>query len=361
MSNSFTSPPTLADETTVVAGQPIGEGAVTLMSQTANYLWSTGGTHNCLSQAWAEGQFNQKGLTYQPMVEYVIPILSRDHYDLHIHFIALGPGGIRSTLTIGASSYTDEVLSTGAGPHVIESTITVTSTPSQSYGVLSIEVKHTSGTPNHHEIRSLAAHWVAKASPVSTGAQADGLLNTFTPFGINRVGNDYPLSSRWGVNMLENIETLRRRPMVYASWSGVDNLNAAPVSDTDPAPALYVGVGDMEVLYSPVYIPHEAFEGGNFYTITVWLNVVNIGVIDSSVTYVIMGQEITVTTNGWSSYQITVRPDQDEDMSQAFNLSIYRAGFENDQENWLSLVSISRNATSAPLLPYVKGFVMWGI
>jgi hypothetical protein len=24
-------------------------------------------------------------------------------------------------------------------------------------------------------------------------------------------------------------------------------------------------------------------------------------------------------------------------------------------------VSISRNATNAPLLPYVKGFVMWGI
>jgi len=334
---------------------------VTLMSQTANYLWSVGGTHNCLSQAWAEGQFNQQGLTYQPMVEYVIPILSRDHYDLHIHFIALGPGGVRSTLTIGASSYTDEVLSTGAGPHVIESTITVTSTPSQSYGVLSIEVKHTAGSPNHHEIRSLAAHWVAKASPVSTGAQADGLLNTFTPFGINRVGNDYPLSSRWGVNMLENIETLRRRPMVYASWSGVDNLNAAPTSDTDPAPALYVGVGDMEVLYSPVYIPHEAFDGDNFYTITVWFNMVNISALYPSVSYVIMAQEITLTANGWSSHDITVRPESDEEMSQLFNFSVYRAGLDNADSNWEFLLNIEQNPTLTPGVPWIKGLCIWGV
>jgi len=68
MSNSFTTPPTLADEVTVVAGQVIGEGAVTAMSDTANYLFAYGGTHNVLSQAWAQGQFTQKGTTYQPMV-----------------------------------------------------------------------------------------------------------------------------------------------------------------------------------------------------------------------------------------------------------------------------------------------------
>jgi hypothetical protein len=61
MSNSFPTPPLLADETTVVAGLPIGEGAVTRMSETMNYLWHYGSTTNALSQAWAEGQFVQKG------------------------------------------------------------------------------------------------------------------------------------------------------------------------------------------------------------------------------------------------------------------------------------------------------------
>ena len=359
MANSFTSPPTLADEVTVVAGQPIAEGAITAMSDTANYLWSVGGTHAVVSQSWAEGQFEQKGTTYQEMVSYTIPIMSRMHYDLHIHYIALGPGGVRATLTIGANSYTDEVLSTGAGPHVIESTITVTTTPTQSYGVLSIEVKHTSGTPNHHEIRTLAARWIPWTSPVAQGAQADGNLNTFTPFGIGRAGNDYPLTTRWGVNMLENIETLRRRPISYVSWSGVDNLNAAPTSSSDPAPALYLGVGDIEVLFSPVYIPHEAFETNNFYTITIWLNMHN--PLSQSVSYRILDQTITTSSAGWQQFTIDVRPDQDEEMSELFNLSIYRVGLDNDEDNWNYLVSLTNTPPTAPNLPYVRGLCIWGV
>ena len=361
MSNSFTTPPTLADEVTVVAGQVIGEGAVTAMSDTANYLYAYGGTHNVISQAWAEGQFTQKGTTYQPMVEYMIPIITHEHYELHLHLIALGPGGIRSTLTIGSDVYTAETLSTGAGPHIIEQTVTVTSTPLASYGTLSIEVKHTTGTPNHHEIRTLAAHWVAKASPLSTGALPDGKLNIYTPFGINRVGNDYPLSARWGVDMLENIETLRRRVLAYTSWSGVDNLFAAPTSVSDPAPAVYLGVGDIEVLFSPVFIPHEAFDGDNFYTITVWFNMVNISALYPSVSYVIMGQEITLTANGWSSHDITIRPDQDEEMSQLFNFSVYRAGLDNADHNWEFLLNIEQNPTLTPGVPWIKGLCIWGV
>jgi hypothetical protein len=361
MSNSFTSPPTLADEVTVVAGQPIGEGAITAMSESANYLFAYGGTHSVVSQAWAEGQFTQKGTTYQPMVEYKIPIITHEHYDLHIHVIALGPGGIRSTLTIGSSSYTDEVLSTGAGPHLIESTITVTSTPLSSHGQLSIEVKHTTGTPNHHEIRTLAVRWVPKPSPLSTGALPDGKLNIFTPMGINRVGNDYPLSARWGVDMLENIETLRRRPLVYASWSGVDNLSAAPTSPSDPAPPVYLGVGDIEVLFSPVYIPFEAFESGNFYTVTVWIYMVNISATYPERNYVIMGQELSVTANGWSSHDITVRPDSDEQMSELFNFTVYRAGLDNDDNNWADLLTIGSNPTLTPGLPWIQGLCIWGI
>ena len=362
MSNSFTTPPTLADEVTVVAGQVIGEGAVTAMSDTANYLFAYGGTHNVLSQAWAEGQFTQQGTTYQPMVEYVIPVITLDHYDLHLHFIALGPGGIRSTLTIGPDVYTSETLSTGAGPHVIEQSVTVTSTPTANYATLSIEVKHTTGTPNHHEIRTLAAHWVAKASPLSAGVKLDPDSNAFTPFGLNRVGNDYPLSARWGVDMLENIETLRQRPMTYTTWSGVDNLLAAPTSASDPAPAVYLGVGDIEVLFSPVYVPHEAFDSGNDYTIKVWIKMVNISATYPSVSYTIMGQLITVTANGWSSHEINIRPDPDEEMSQLYNFSIYRAGLDNvDGSNWLNLVSLSKNPIDTPGRPWIQGLCIWGV
>lgn len=356
MSNSFTSPPTLADEVTVVAGQPIGEGAVTAMSETVNYLWAHGGTHNVLSQAWADGQFEQKGSTYQTMAEYVIPIISHDHFELHIHYIAAGSGAVRSTLTIGSNSDNVETTSTGAGPHIVEQSLIVTTTPTANYGVLSIEVKQ-AGSPNHHELRTIAARWVPKSSPLSTGALTDG-SNTFTPYGVNRAGNDYPLTARWGVNMLENIETLRRRPVMYLTWSGVDNLAAAPTSSSDPAPAVYLGIGDIEVLLSPVYIPLEMFEN-SAYTITAYLKAVNISATYPSLSCMILGQEIELTANGWSAHTITVRPDQDEDMSQLFNLSIYRVGLDNDDLNWDNLVTGA--VVLSPPLPTIQGVCIWGL
>ena len=162
--------------------------------------------------------------------------------------------------------------------------------------------------------------------------------------------------------MLENIETLRRRPMVYATWSGVDNLYAAPTSTSDPAPAVYIGNTLVQTLVSPVYIPHEAFDAGSDYVIKVWLKLVNIGATYPSVSYEIMGQVITVTANGWSSYEITVRPDQDEEMSQLYNLSIYRTGFDRTPGNNLdNLAKYSRNPITDPTRPWIQGFCIWGV
>jgi len=96
MSNSFpTPPPTLADETTTVAGQPIAEGAITAMSQSANYLWHYGATSNVMSQAWAEGQMVQKGTIGRSMLRYIIPTCTRDHYTLKVYAVAKGSGCIR--------------------------------------------------------------------------------------------------------------------------------------------------------------------------------------------------------------------------------------------------------------------------
>lgn len=354
MSNSFTSPPTLASELTTVAGRPIAEGAVTAMSETANYLWAVGGSHNVLSQAWAEGQCTQKGTAYVKMLEYRIPVISNDHYDLHIHFIALGPGGVRSTLTLGAASYSDEVLSTGAGPHVIESSIIITSASTETYATLAIEVKHTAGTPAHHELRCIAAHWVAKSSPVDTGARYLGTTDKFVPFGINRVGNDYPLSARWGVDMLRNIETLRKRPISYLTWSGVDNLFAAPTNDTDPAPALYLGLGDLFTLQVPVHIPQEAVDKDS-YTIHLHAYLVDNA---ASVGVDFMGDRVTFTGNGWQSTEVTIQIDPDELMSRRFALNVFRIGPENTRHNQSTLI----DASTVPWTdPKIQSLSIWGI
>ena len=147
--------------------------------------------------------------------------------------------------------------------------------------------------------------------------------------------------------------------MIYTTWSGVDNLLAAPTSVSDPAPAVYLGVGDIEVLFSPVCVPHEAFDSGNDYTITVWINMVNISATYPSRTFVVMGQQITVTANGWSSHQITARPDSDEEMSQLYNLNIYRAGLDNVEANWDHLVA--GFVLPSPPPPFIQGLCVWGV
>jgi len=354
MSNSFTSPPTLASELTTVAGQPIAEGAVSSMAETANYLWAVGGTHNVLSQAWADGQCSQKGLTYAQMLEYRLPVISNDHYDLHIHYIAAGSGSIRSTLTLGAATYSDEVVSTGSGPHVIESTITITSASTETYATLSVEVKHDGVSSNRHELRCIAAHWVAKTSPVDTGARYLGTTDKYVPFGINRVGNDYPLSARFGVDMLRNIETLRKRPISYLSWSGVDNLLAAPTGPTDPAPALYLGLGDIFTFQVPVHIPQEAVDKDT-YTINVHAYLVDNA---SSVGVDLMGERVTFTGNGWQTAELTIQIDPDEELSRRFALNIFKVGPDNTLHNQSTLI----DASVVPWTdPKIQSLSIWGV
>jgi hypothetical protein len=108
-----------------------------------------------------------------------------------------------------------------------------------------------------------------------------------------------------------------------------------------------------------VYVPYEAFESGNDYTIKVWIKMVNISATYPSVTFVIMGQEITATANGWSAHSITARPDPDEEMSQLYNLSVYRAGLDNAEENWSNLVDF--RVPGSPPRPYIQGLCIWGV
>ena len=356
MSNSFTTPPLLADETTVVAGLPIGEGAVTRMSETMNYLWHYGSTTNALSQAWAEGQFVQKGLTLVEMAEWALPVISNDHYELEVIVIAKGSGTIRLELE-GATTaqVTDEVSSTGAGPHLVRLSL-ILGTPTDEYLTLTMKVAHTTGATSRHEIQSIMARWVPLPSPVTAGARYR-LSDKFVPFGINRVGNDYPLSSRWGVNARNNVELLRKRPVVYLTWSGVQNLDSAPTSIDDPAPPKYLGIGDIDVLAAPIHIPTEAVLGDT-YEINVALLIDDLPA-GYSVSYFVLGSEIEVSANGWHVETVRVLIDRDEAMSRALSLNIYRVGPDNDPINLSVLASL--NTYASPNLPKVKALCVWGV
>ena len=177
------------------------------------------------------------------------------------------------------------------------------------------------------------------------------------PFGINRVGNDYPLSSRWGVNARNNVELLRKRPVVYLTWSGVQNLDSAPTSIDDPAPPKYLGIGDIDVLAAPIHIPTEAVLGDT-YEINVALLIGDLPA-GYSVSYFVLGSEIEISANGWHVETVRVLIDRDEAMSRALSLNIYRVGPDNDPINLSNLASL--NTYASPNLPKVKAICVWGV
>lgn len=328
MSNSFpTPPPTLADETTTVAGQPIAEGAITAMSQSANYLWHYGATSNVMSQAWAEGQMVQKGTGYRIMLRYIIPTCTQDHYTLKVYAVAKGSGCIKAILDTSAGKFEGETCSTGAGPHLVTIDVVLTSTIADEYVELTFYVKHTADATARHEITMLMARWEPLASPVTAGKRLQG-TDEFIPFGIDRVGADYPLTSRWGRNMLTNVDTLRRRPQLWLSWSGVYGLQSAPTSSSDPAPAKYLYTGDIGVLGQLVHIPQEAILGGE-YTIHVSALVKGL-TAGQSKRLSILGHTLTFSSLGWNHKTLTVEIDPSEEESALYHLNIYRVQIDNN-------------------------------
>jgi hypothetical protein len=350
MSNSFpTPPPTLADETTTVAGQPIAEGAVTAMSQTANYLWHYGATSNVVSQAWAEGQMVQKNTSYRSMLRYMIPTCTRDHYTLKVYAVAKGSGCIKASLDTSAGKFDGEVCSTGAGPHLVTIDVVLTSTIADEYVELFFDVKHTAGATSRHEITMLMARWEPLASPVTPGKRLQG-SDEFIPFGIDRVGADYPLSSRWGRNMLTNLETLRRRPQMWLSWSGVESLDAAPTSISDPAPAKYLYTGDIGVLGQPVHVPQEAILSGDFTIhVSAYIQGLTAG---QSKRLSILGHTLTFDSVGWNHETLTIEIDPNEEDAALYHLNMYRVELDNNGTNFDGFLE-------EPGL--IKALCVWGI
>lgn len=337
MSNSFpTPPPTLADETTTVAGQPIAEGAITAMSQSANYLWHYGATSNVMSQAWAEGQMVQKGTSYRSMLRYIIPTCTRDHYTLKVYALVKGSGCVKAILDTSAGKFDGEACSTGEGPHLVVIDVVVTSTIADEYVELTFDVKHTGGATARHEITTLMARWEPLASPVTPGKRLQG-TDEFIPFGIDRVGADYPLSSRWGRNMLTNVDTLRRRPQLWLSWSGVEDLDAAPTSITDPAPAKYLATGDIGVLGQLVHIPQEVILAGEY---TIYVSAYVSGLTAGQTKSIsILGHTLTFSSVGWNHETLVVEVDPDEEARAMYHLNMHRVQLDNNAISIDGLIS----------------------
>jgi hypothetical protein len=343
MSNSFASPPPLADPQTVVAGQPISYGAINSIGQTLNYSFGVGGITNIISQAWSDGSCSQSDTTYQTMCEWKLPQASNLHLDLEVYLLVHGTGSIRLTLDFGGTSDVQEVATSGGGESLYISTLSLSSFGA-NIGTLTLEGKATTGTI---KIASIMARWAPLTSPLPT-SNATVMGNTFKPFGIGRLDDEKPLSARVGHNMIRDIETLRERLRTLVSWSSVQN------ADTSIAPLLYgpaewLGSGDIMRLLSPVTMPWAEV----LPNLKIW-----VAIKAESVTgdlYVdVAGSRLTISSDGWHSFVIPLIIDGDS--SGTFKMTIYRVGLDPTP---LNLTENGWDVDAPPSGPIIVGLCMW--
>lgn len=346
MSNSFVSPPTIADPQTVVAGQPISAGAVTALGQTINYSFAQGGISNVISQAWVDGACSQSLTTYQTMCEWKLPAASTMHQDLEVYLLVHGTGSVRLTLAMGGTTTTEEVATSGGSEALYLSTLSL-ATFTATFGTLTLEAKHTSG--GAIRIASIMARWAPLSSPLPT-EQGTIAGQLFTPLGISRLGVEKPLSARVGHRMLDNLTALRGRYRTWVSWSAVDNADG---EGTSLAPAQWIGAGDLYRLISPTHI-----HGAETLPLVIYCAVRAANIV-TEMTFDILGARQTLTSNGWTF--LTLALELDPERSSSFKLPVYRVGLDPSQHNmsengWDDVVGGGIAAAG----PVITALCIWG-
>lgn len=358
MSNSFTSTPTLVDPARVTAGLTIRADEMQRLSDLSNYCFAVGGSHNVLSQCYDDACFIQDSTTFVSMCEWTIPRLSNHHNSLVINISGYNTGGVasgtvRARFTIGSNTHAIDISITDSGRYSSSfnsGTINITSTQAEFSGVLELQVKAPTG--QELIILGIQANWLTLSSPLSTGTLAQ-TTNNYVPYGLNRVAADQALSARWGVQMLNNITTLRKRPRVLFNWAGVDNASSSISINQAGAPPRGIGRGDLSSFYSEVAIFAGTVEDQSL-QFKAYINVKNMP--SGTVNLEIMGNRLELTS-GWSEHDLDLQLEE-LIRSNQFGLSIYKAGVDNSLYNRTRVSS----PTYAPAsYPYIAGLAIIGV
>jgi len=358
MSNSFTSDPTLVDPGRLTASQTIRTTEIARLSDLANYCFATGGTYNVISQLYDDNSFCTSNNSFIAMAEWLIPRISNEHNTLVINLQGFCPTAANATaeidLEIGDIKYTAQVSITDQGRYNASfNSVSITATGSHTDEHALVKLALKAPTGQEVVLLGIQAHWEALTSPLATGdlGQHD---DTFTPQGQTRQGTDKPLSSRWGVEMLNNINTLRRRPRVLFNWSGVRNTSSSsPISVRGAAPKA-IGRGDLSSFYSEVALFAGTTEDSNLY-LRVWTKLRNYSSGDLYLD--VMGNTLTLNSGSWQYHDIEFTVDEVARSNQ-FGLSMYRAGLD-DTRAQINTVSSTLKPPSAN--PHISGLCIIGV
>jgi hypothetical protein len=344
MSNSFTSTPTLVDPSRLTATQTIRTTEIARLADLQNHCFAICGTHNILSQTYDDSCFVQDSTSFVEMSKWYIPMISQSHDELKIRVNAFcGTAGaqLRFTLSFAfsANTYTDTVTITDTARYSSAfnvATISITNTETEQFAILTLEAKAPTG--DEVEVLGVQASWTALASPLSAGKHYIG-TDEFVPVGQSRQGADLPLSSRFGVQSLSNIATLRKRGRVLLCWSGVSNASSTSGLSLAANPPIGLGYGDQTNMSSVVALPlgMNEIDGLN---ITLFLFAVGLSG-SNTIVLEIFNHRLTVSTNGWSSFDLQI-VGSELSISDEFGLSMFSVGVHTSDNNARNLLSINK-------------------
>ena len=352
MGNTYTTPPTVPDTGDLIAGKIIKTETIGRMGDLSNYLHAYGGTSTCISQAFDRHTCVTNSTSFVDLCRWRIPIPSNDHTTIDFHVNAqvttTGTGTIKFTLTDGNS------VAQG------DSSISITST---SMGLATVSHSFSSATTAEYvdvvmsgkvaaitydlDIQIVAARFLPLSSPLSAGATAQG-TDKITPFGLGRLANNYPLTSRSGVQWRTNIQTMRSRKRPLLSWSGVENPSSAFTGRGKGPKSL--GVGDVETMQ----IQSSLFLGGGALTLYVY-------VVDISGTkkFAFMGRTFAVDTDGWNEFTFFPDLSNVSPQSSSFGISLYKINPSSYNQSDTLLDNLDRRAAFAGNLPRITALSVW--
>ena len=359
MSNSFTSPPVLVDPARVTAGLTIRSEEISRLGDMVNYSFAHVGCGNVISQAWHDDVFIFENTTMTDVCEWIVPRPSAEHVELKVRLMASctvsGGGLAKITVSSPISGHSDSTTITITDTSRFQSvfnviTVAISSVEQEQYAEVTLSLDAPSG--GQIEVAGVQANWSPLASPLATRA-LDQYNSEFIPMGANRLGADLPLTSRFGVDMLNDITMMRPRGRVLFSWSGVEE---SKLDSSSRAAAKGLGVFDTQLMYSDAV----SFDGmpENDLDVDVWFYVENYDAADPLVVDV-FGYRFTMAQAGWNSFGVPVRV-QELPRSVEFRLPMYRTGLDETDNNQSNLLTnVDRRQSNND--PYVSGFMIVGV
>jgi hypothetical protein len=355
MSNSYTSPPTLSNPSSLVSGQPIKSDGVSRLGDLCNYAGATGGCVNMASQSWAlegsNGVLKITSTSNVTVLKYRVPVLSIAHNTLITYYICEASGA-SGTVTILA----DDGATTWSGSNAVASgsikylTESVTLSGLADVETVDVDVQVQMSAGGTLRLDAVMLTWSEIASPLNPAQLITRSGVTFRPQGIQRLQPTYPLSSRYGVDLIHNVDMLRQRPRVYLNWSGVFNQR------TSGQASRALGIGDIEVLRALVPVFGGTLQNDEFKLycdlyVEQFVSTFSLNVCENL---------IEITGNGWVRFELTLNSTPDQ-ASRRWGQPVYQMGLNVDDENLLNLDNRVNEYARTGAGAIISSLMIWGV